>query len=121
MVVAQRVTDVVARPLVALRDLAAHLYLGWWCDVPAEPTGKGVIKDVAEQAIEVVRAAAVEEGCIGGSLASAPVVAVVDITGAVRGSLALRAGKSCGAQATRAQVARDTGATISAVEATTEA
>jgi hypothetical protein len=46
---------------------------------------------------------------------------VVDVAGAVRGSLALGAGKSRGAQATRAQVARDTGATISAVEATTEA
>lgn len=48
MVVAQRVTDVVACPLVTLRNLTAHLHFRRWGDVPAKPSDEGIVQDVAQ-------------------------------------------------------------------------
>lgn len=90
VVVAQRVTDVVPRPLVTLRNLAAHLHFRRRGDVSAEASYEGIIQDVAQQAVEIARATALEERHVWGDLAGAAVVAGVGDAEAVSGGLALR-------------------------------
>lgn len=80
----------VPRPLVTLWNLAAHLHFRRWGDVPAKPSNEGVVQYVAQQAIEVAGAAALEERSIWGDLASATVVTRVGDAEAVGGGLALR-------------------------------
>lgn len=116
VVVAQRVADVVPGPLVTLRNLAAHLHLRRGDDVPAEAPHEGVVQDVAQQAVEVDRAAALEEGRVRGGLARAAVVAGVGDAEAVGGGLALGPSEGGGAEAAGAQVARHTGTAISAIQ-----
>lgn len=76
-------------PLVTLRYLAAHLHFRRWGDVPAKTSDKGIVQDVAQQAVEIAGAAALEERHIRGDLASAAVVAGVGDAEAVGGGLAL--------------------------------
>lgn len=64
MVVAQRVADVVACPLITLWNLTAHLHFRRRSDVPAKATSEGIIKDVTQEAIEIAGAAALEEWCL---------------------------------------------------------
>lgn len=64
MVVAQRVADVVACPLITLWNLTAHLHFRRRSDVPAKATSEGIIKDVTQKAIEIAGAAALEEWCL---------------------------------------------------------
>lgn len=90
MVVAQRVADMVPRPLVTLRNLAAHLHFRRWGDVPAKTSNKGIVQDVAQQAVEIAWAAALEEWHVWGDLASAAIVAGIGDAEAVGGGLALR-------------------------------
>lgn len=111
----------VPSPLVTLGDLAAHLHLRGRGDVAAEPSGEGIVQDVAEQAVEVVGAAAVEEGGVRGVLAGTPIVAGVGVTGAVGGGLALRPGEGRRAEAAWAQVARHTRTSVPAVQTAAEA
>lgn len=89
MVVAERVADMVPCPLVTLRNLTAHLHFRRWSYVPAETSYKGIIQDVAQKAVEITRAAALEEGHVRRDLACAPIVAGVRYAEAVSGSLAL--------------------------------
>lgn len=105
MVVAQGVTDMVPRPLVTLRNLAAHLHFRRWGDVPAKTSYKGIVQDVAQQAIEIAGAAALEERHIWGDLASASIVAGVGDAEAVGGGLALRPSEGCWTEAAWAEVA----------------
>lgn len=105
MVVAQRIADVVARPLVTLRNLAAHLHFRRWGDVPTETPDKRIVQDVAQQAVEIAGAAALEERRVCGDLARPAVVAWVGDAEAVGGGLALRASEGWRAQAAWAQVA----------------
>jgi len=77
VVVAQGVADVVPGPLVTLRNLAAHLHFRRRGDVPAKTSNEGIVQDVAQQAVEVAGAAALEERRVGGDLARAAVVARV--------------------------------------------
>lgn len=90
MVVAQRITDMVCRPLVTLRNLTAHLHLWRWGDVPAKTSDKGIIEDVAQQAVEITGAAAAEKRHIWRDLARATVVTGVRYAEAVSRGLALR-------------------------------
>lgn len=83
MVVAQGVADVVSRPLVALGNLAAHLHLRGWRDVAAKTPFEGIVQDVAQQAVEIVRAAALEERHFGRDVANAAIVAGVGDTEAL--------------------------------------
>lgn len=64
MVVAQRVANVVACPLITLWNLTAHLHFRRRSDVPAKATSEGIIKDVTQEAIEIAGAAALEEWCL---------------------------------------------------------
>lgn len=104
VVVAQRVADVVPCPFVTLRNLAAHLHFRRWSDVSAKTSCKGVIEDVAQQAVEIARAAALEERHVLGDLACATVVAGIGDAEAVGGSLALRPSEGRRTQATWAQM-----------------
>lgn len=79
----------VAGPLVALSDLAAHLHLRRRGDVPAKTSDEGIVQDVAEQAVEIAGAAAMEERRVRGDLARSAVVAGVGDAEAVGGGLAL--------------------------------
>ena len=63
MVVAEGIADVVAGPLVTLRNLTAHLHFRRRGDVPTETSDEGIIQDVAQQAVEVAGAAALKERC----------------------------------------------------------
>lgn len=90
MVVAQRVADVVARPLVTLRNLTAHFDFRRWSDVTTKTSNEGIVQDVAQQAIEIAGAAALEERRIWGDLARSTIVAGVGDAEAVSRSLALR-------------------------------
>lgn len=90
VVVAQRVTDVVPCPLITPWNLAAHLHFRRWGDVPAKPSNEGVVQYVAQQAVEVAGAAALEEWGIWSDLASATIVTGIGDAEAVGGSLALR-------------------------------
>ena len=72
---------------------------------------------MAEQAVEVGGAAAVEVGGVGDALARAPVVAGVGVAGAVGGALALWPREGGGAEAAGAQVTRHARAAVPAVEA----
>lgn len=117
VVVAQRVADVIPRPLVALRNLAADLYFRGRGDVPAEATDKGIVQDVAQQAIEVAGTAAPEERHVWGDLACPAIVAWVRYAEAVGGGLALGAGEGCWTEAAGAEVTRHAGASVSAIQA----
>lgn len=117
VVVAQRVTDVVPRPLVALRNLAADLHFRGRSDVPAEAADKGIVQNVAQQAIEVAGTAAAEERHIWGDLACAAIVARVRYAEAVGGGLALGAGEGCWTETAWTEVARHACSSIPAVEA----
>lgn len=75
VVVAQRVADVVACPLITLWNLTAHLHFRRRSDVPAKATSEGVIKDVTQEAIEIAGAAALEEWCLWCDLTGSTVVA----------------------------------------------
>ena len=121
MVVAQRVADVVPGPLVALRNLAADLHFGGRGDVTAEAPDEGVIQYVAEQAVEVAGAAALEERRVGGDVAGAAVVAGVGDAEAVGRSLTFVPGEGRGTQAAWAQVPRHTRATVPAIQTPTGA
>lgn len=99
MVVAQRVADMVPSPLITLRNLAAHLHFRRWRDVTAETSNKGIVQDVAQQAVEIAGAAALEERHVWGNLACAPVVAGVGDAETVCGGLALRPSKGWWTQA----------------------
>lgn len=121
VIVAQRVADVVPRPLVTLRNLTAHFHLRGRGDVPAEAADEGVVEDVAQEAVEVAGAAAAEKGHVRRDLARAAVVARVGYAQAVGRSLALGASEGCRAQTAWTQVARHTGATVSAVQSPTRA
>lgn len=90
MVVAQRVADVVARPLVTLRNLTAHLDFRRRSDVTTKTSNKGIVQDVAQQAIEIAGTAALEERCFWGDLARSAIVAGVGDAEAVSRSLAFR-------------------------------
>lgn len=102
MVVAQRIADVVARPLVTLRNLAAHLHFRRRGDVATETPDEGVVQDVAQQTIEIAWAAALEERRVWGDLARSAVVAGVGDAEAVGGGLALGTGEGRWTQAARA-------------------
>lgn len=90
MVVAQRVTDMVPRPLVTLRNLAAHLHFWRWGDVPSKTTDEGIVEDVAQEAVEITGAAAAEKRHLWGDLARAAIVTGVRYAEAVGRGLALR-------------------------------
>lgn len=117
VVVTQRVADVVPRPLVALRNLAADLHFRGRRDVPAQAADKGIVQNVAQQAVEVAGTAAAEERHIWGDLACAAVVARVRYAQAVGGGLALGAGEGRRTEAARAEVAGHACASIPAVQA----
>lgn len=121
MVVAQRVTNVVPRPLVALRNLAADFHFRGRSDVPAEAADKRIVQNVAQQAVEVAGTAAPEEWHIWSDLACTAVVAGVRYAEAVGGGLALGAGEGCRTQAARAKVAGHACASVPAVQAPTGA
>lgn len=105
MVVAQGIADVVACPLVTLRNLTAHLHFRRWRDVPPKTSDEGVVQDVTQQAIEVAWAAALEERRIWGDLARPTVVAGVGDAKAVGGGLALGSSEGGWTQAAWAQMA----------------
>lgn len=105
MVVAQRVADVVPCPLVTLRVLTAHLDFRRRGDVPAKPSDEGIVQNVAQQAVEIAGTAALEERCLRGDLASAPVVARVGDAETVSGGQALGSGEGRRTQAAWADVA----------------
>lgn len=86
-------------PLVTLRNLAAHLHFRRWGDVPTKTSYKRIVQDVAQQAVEIAGAAALEERHVWGDLASATIVAGVGDAEAVGGGLALRPGEGCWTQA----------------------
>lgn len=117
MVVAQRVTNVIPRPLVALRNLAADLYFRGRSDVPAEAADKGIVQNVAQQAVEVAGTAAPEERHIWSDLACTAIVARVRYAEAVGGCLALGAGEGCWTEAARAEVAGHACASVPTVQA----
>lgn len=75
MVVAQRVTYVVACPLITLWNLTAHLHFRRRSDVAAKTTSEGVIKDVTKEAIEITGAAALEEGGLECDLTGPTIIA----------------------------------------------
>lgn len=77
MVVAQGVTDMVPCPLVTLRNPAAHLNFRRRGDVPTKASHKGIVKDVAKQAVEIAGTAALEEWHFWGDLACSTIVAGV--------------------------------------------
>lgn len=89
MVVAQRVADMVPRPLVTLRNLTAHLHFWRWGDVPSKTTDEGIVEDVAQEAVEITGAAAAEKRHLWGDLARAAVVTGVRYAEAVGRGLAL--------------------------------
>lgn len=95
MVVAQRVADMVPRPLVTLRNLTAHLHFWRRGDVPSKSSDKGVIEDVAQEAIEITGAAAAEKWHVWGDLARAAIVTGVRYAEAVRRGLAFRSSEGC--------------------------
>lgn len=105
VVVAQRVADVVPCPLVTLRNLAAHLHFRRWGDGPAKTSYKGIVQDVAQQAVEIAGAAALEERHVWGDLACATIVAGVRNAEAVGRGLALRPSEGWRTQAAWAKVA----------------
>lgn len=105
MVVAQRVTDVVPRPLITLWNLAAHLHLWRWCDIPAKASNEGVVQNVTQQAIEIAGAAALEERRVWGDLTCAAIVTGVGDAETVSWGLALWPSKSRRAQAAWTEVA----------------
>lgn len=117
VVVTQRVADVVPRPLVTLRNLAADLHFRGRRDVPAQAADKGIVQNVAQQAVEVAGTAAAEERHIWGDLACAAVVARVRYAQAVGGGLALGAGEGRRTEAARAEVAGHACASIPTVQA----
>lgn len=116
VVVAQRVADVVPGPLVTLRNLAADLHFRRRGDVPAEASDKGIVQDVAQQAVEVAGAAALEERHVWGDLARAAVVAGVGDAEAVGGGLALGPSEGWWTQAAWAEVARHTCTSVPAIQ-----
>lgn len=75
MVVAQRVADVIACPLITLWNLTAYLHFRRRSDVPTKTTNEGVIKDVTQEAIEIAWAATLEEGCLQCDLTGSTIVA----------------------------------------------
>lgn len=93
VVVAHRVADVVSCKLVTLWNLAAHLHLRRWGDVPAKPANERVVKYMAQQTIEVAGAATLEKRRVWSYLASATIVTRVGDAEAVGRSLALRPGE----------------------------
>lgn len=95
----------VPSPLVTLRNLAAHLHFRRRGDVSAKASDKGVVQDVAQQAVEVAGAAALEERHVWGDLARATIVAGVGDAEAVSGSLALGSSEGWWTQAAWAEVA----------------
>lgn len=105
MVVAQRIADMVPCPFVTLRNLAAHLHFRRRGDVSTKPSYKGIVKDVAQQAVEIAGAAAVEERHIWGDLACATIVAGVRYAEAVSRGLALRPSEGWWTQAAWAKMA----------------
>lgn len=119
MVVAQRVANVISRPLVALRNLTADLHFRGRSNVPAEAADKGIVQNVAQQAVEVAGTAAPEERHIWGDLACTAIVARVRYAEAVGGGLALGAGEGCWTEAARAEVAGHACASVPAVQAPT--
>lgn len=121
MVVAQRVTNVIPRPLVALQNLAADLYFRRRSDVSAKTANKGIVQNVAQQAVEVAGTAASEERHIWSDLACTAIVARVRYAQAVGGGLALGAGEGCWTEAARAEVAGHACPSVPAVKATTGA
>lgn len=96
VVVAQRVADVVARPLVTLRNLTAHLHFWGRGDVPAKTSHEGIIKDVAQEAVEITGAAAAEKRHVWSDLTRAAVVTGVRYAEAVGRGLALGSSEGCG-------------------------
>lgn len=111
----------VPRPLVALRNLAAHLHLRGRGDVAAETSDEGIVEDVAQEAVEITGAAAAEKGHVRRDLARAAVVAGVGYAEAVGRGLALGSGEGRRAQTAGAEVGRHAGATVSAAETPTRA
>lgn len=75
VVVAQRVADVVACPLITLWNLTAHLHFRRRSDVSTKATNEGVIKDMTQEAIEIAGAATLEEWCLQCDLTGSTVVA----------------------------------------------
>lgn len=116
MVVALPVADLVAGVPRAFRDLAFLLNLGW-DDVLAHPAREVEIEDVAVEAIEVGRTAAlVVGGRLTEELAGAPVVAGVRNARAAGRVLALWPREGRCAHALGALVDGDAGATVQAVQ-----
>ena len=119
VVVALAVTHAVSRASVAVIDLAACLHLRRRRDVVAAAANEGVVKHVAEQAVELRRADAVVVGRLAGVLAGAAVVAGVALARAVGWVLALWPSEGRRAQAERVLVAGDAGAAVTAVQCAT--
>lgn len=117
VVVAQRVADVIACPFVALRNLAADLHFRGRSDVSAKAADKGIVQNVAQQAVEVAGTAASEERHIWGDLARTAIVAGVRYAEAVGGGLALRASEGCWTETAWAEVTRHTGPSVPAIQA----
>lgn len=116
MVVAQRVAYVVSGPFVTLWVLAANLHLRGRGDVPAEPSVKGVVEDVAQEPVEIAGAAALEERSFGRDLAGSTVVTGVGDAKAVSGGQALRSSERGRAQAAWTKVTGHTCSSILAAQ-----
>lgn len=99
VVVAERIADVVARPLITLRNLTAHLHFRRRGYVPTKASNKRIVQNVTQQAVEIARAAAVEERCLRGNLAGSSVVAGVGDAEVVSGHLTLWTGEGRWTQA----------------------
>lgn len=118
MVITLAIADLITSVLPALRNLT-FLFKFRWGDVSPHPTQETIVQDVAQKPIEVGRAVALVEGALGDELARSLVVAGVGEARATHWVLALRAREGPHAQALRALLARDAGAPIPAVQATT--
>lgn len=117
------VAGAVAKLVALFRGTVSHWtashHWRWWSDVVAYTTGETVVQNMAQQAIECIRAHTVKVRCLWDGFTSSSIVAGLGNTVPIRCVLTFRATKAWCAQTQWGFLAWDAGATIITVKAAT--
>lgn len=116
VIVTLGIADGVSTPAFALSDFTSNVHLRRRGDVSALSSFEGVVKDVAQESVEVGGAGAAEEWCVVDGLAGAAVVAGVVEAGRVHAGLALVSAEARRAETAGTQVSRDAGRAVTTAQ-----
>lgn len=119
VIVTLGIANGISAPAFALSDFTLDLHLRRRCDVSALPSFEGVVKDVAEESVEVGWTGAAEERGIVDGLAGAAIVAGVVEAGRVHACLALVSAEAWWAETAGTQVSRHAGSAVTTAQGAT--